>query len=239
MEVKDALTLTLDQIISRLDTAFYLNDANMNQTQLEIAFIRNEFNENTISRPTRFSGIYEIERAYTLMHRLIIDKESMIESIDNVNTKNLKALEAKEKELDTIFTVSNNYIMNISSIIDTATYNNCQILRFEEYNYFGFNKNNYKILLQSAQYRSTSSVLSDKVFYELFTGQSIIGEYYTPIFSMHGVINKVPRDKLEYRIHRLICLLVRMDRRELASVLCRLLLTQLEMEERVQNVNKA
>lgn len=233
MNIKDALTLTLEQIINKLDTIFYLDPTSITQSPLEKEYIQNEFTRNAEIKPPTFSGIYEVERAYTLLHQIIIDRTNQINSMDDMNSKYIKALEDKEKELDNAMNLSNNYIMNISSIIDTATYNSCQILNLKSYNHFGFNQVNYKALMQSSQYKSTSSIISNKVFYEVFTGRCIIGNNYNPMFSMQGVANKVPKDKLEYKIHRLICLLIKMDKRELVSVLCRLLLSQLDLEERL------
>lgn len=237
MNIQDALYLSLEQIINRLDTVLYLSDNSIMQTPLESTYISNKFQEDTKLKPKKFSGIFEVERAYTLLHSLIVDKDSIIDSLDNVNTKHVKALELKEKKLNDDIEECSTYIMHISSIIDTACYNGCNLLNFECYSYFGFKKAKYKALLQNAQYKSTTAVLSDKVFYEIFTGKSIVGEYYTPMYSLHGIINKVPRDKLEFKIHRLVCLLVKMDRRELASVLCRLLLTQIDIEDRNPNTN--
>lgn len=238
MDIKDALSLTLDQIISKLDSILYLDETNLTQTPAEFAYIRNQFNTDVTTKPEGFTGIFDIERAYSLMHRVILDKGSMINSIENVSTNNIELLEEKERELDNILSLCNNYIMHISSIIDTALYNNCNLLSLKSYNYFGFNKNNYRSLLQSAQYKNTSSVISSKVFYEVFAGKSIIGERYMPTYSMLGVANKVPKDKLLYRLHRLICMLIKIERRELASVICRLLLTQLEIEDRLQKDTK-
>lgn len=235
MNIKDALILSLDQIISKIDEMVYLDDSNVMQTSLESLYVRNKFLEDSKMRPRKFSGIYEVERSYILMYTLIVDKDSVIDSLANVNTKHVQSLEIKEKKLSRILEECSNYIMNISSIIDTATYNCCQILNFEVYNYFGFDKSNYKDLLKTAQYRSTSLVLADNVFYEIFTGKSIVGEYYDPIYSLQGVINKVPRDRLEFKIHRLICLLIKMDRRELTSVLCRLLNTQIDIEDKIKS----
>ena len=238
MEIRDALTISLEQIITKLDELFYLDDNSVLQTSLESVYIQNKFIEDCKGKPSKFSGIYEVERAYILMHTLIVDKDSMIDSLANVTTKHVHALELKEKKLNQILEEGSSYIMHISSIIDTATYNCCQLLNFKGYNYFGFDKSNYQDLLQTAQYRSTSAVVADNVFYEIFTGKSIVGEYYTPIFSLHGVINKVPRDRLEFKIHRLICLLIKMDRRELTSVLCRLLHTQIDIECKLTTGNK-
>lgn len=235
MDIKDALLISLEQIVNKLEALLYLDDNSVTQNSLEAVYIENKFVENTKLKSAKFSGIYDVERAHTLMCSLIVDKDSIIDSLEHVNTKHIKALELKEKKLNDDISECSSYIMHVSSIIDTALYNDCKLLNFKCYNYFGFKKAQYKALLQNAQYRSTTAVVADNVFHEVFTGKSIVSEYYTPVFSLPGVVNKVPRDKLEYKLHRLICLLVKMDRRELASVLCRLLLTQIDTEDKIDN----
>ena len=225
MDMQQTLSLVLQQIISKMEMALKL-DIDNHMDLRERNYISEEFIEKATHNPDDFSGIFDIEYAFSLLFQLRIIGNEIISDIADVDTNYIQAMEKKERDLEESLSVCNTCIMHLSSIIDTALFNGIQLVNIEKHNYFGFKRETYLKFMTLAQYKNTAEVVSKKAYYKLFTGGCIISDQYEPMYSVAGVVNKAPKDSTEYRLHRILCMLIKINKRDLASVVCRLLLTQ-------------
>ena len=249
-ELKANEISSLNQILNKMEILLQLDKPI--ETLEELMALDNTFNdyfqENKVVE--KWSNIYDIELAFArlsipprtasknnladmLSSSLVYTQQDTLKYKVKLNDEDLTVntsflLQKHQTALQTINEVLEKLSSFLSGVINITEYYQIAILNIKKYNYFGLQPDYYQKVLKAFKYDTTSQAIKPETMYSIYTGGRVINKDYK-IQGYVGVINSCTQDCFEYRIHRIVCMLMRLGKPSLVSVLCRLVLSQIEI----------
>jgi hypothetical protein len=173
------------------------------------------------------SKIAIVENACRLISLPVHDMEAELLSKD-IPARN--TLEEQNIALEEMNTKIDKTMLYIPYMIDRASINEISLINVNHYNYFGLNRRAYKTVLDNLRYKSVYSSIDPTQIYTLFRGDtSFIPQ--TQVKAVAGVGWIAPPTSLEYRVHLLMCMLIRLEKRDAVAILGRLIREQIQLHE--------